>query len=120
MRSPGQGATASAGDASGRVKDRNETRRLQMPPQCWRRHTDSRRRATHTTLGSLLGRLVLNGINTDGLLVPECRALSASAVHVDLGVCSRGSGTHRDSKRTFPTHGARKYKKGAGEMARVP
>lgn len=45
---------------------------------------------------------------------------SASAVHVGLGVCSRGSGTHGDSKRIFPTHGARKYKKGAGEMAQVP
>lgn len=82
MRSPGQGATGSAGDASVRVRDRNETCRLQMPPQCRRRHTDGRRRAAHTSLGSLLGRLVLNGTNTDGLLVWECRALT-----VDLGVC---------------------------------
>lgn len=86
-----------------------------MPPQCWRRHTD----AEHTSLGSLLGRLALNGMNTGGLLALGVSGTdSASAVHIDLGVYSRGSGTHRDPREPFQHYGVRKYKKGAGRWLR--
>lgn len=85
------------------------------------RDTLKQRHAAHTTPGSLLGRCVLNGMNTDGLLALGVSGTdSASAVHVDLGVCLRGSGTHRDPREPFQCHGVRKYKKGAGEMAQVP
>lgn len=44
-------------------------------------------------------------MNTDGLLALGVSGTdSASAVHVDLGVCSRGSGTQRDPRDPMPWH----------------
>lgn len=92
MRSLGQGATASAGDASGRLE--TEIRSAETPMA-------GGIRAGTSPSCSLLGGPVLNGMNTGRLLaLGVSGTYSASAVHGDLG--SRGSGTHRDSKRTFP------------------
>lgn len=62
-------------------------------------HTDGRKpQSAQTTLGSLFRRPVPNGMNTDGLLAPGLSGTySVSAVHIELGVYSWGSGVHRDS-----------------------